>query len=361
MHRGLDAEEGGRLAVAVDAYAQAVRLAPGEPVPYLYLAFALAESGREDAAARVASLGHDVDPRLLNAWRSAGSRAPIALRSRRVDALLRASLSALHADSVARAEAELDCPLPRLRAGIWCQTHDRAFDYGVADQRPWILYLPDLAPVRWFDTGTLPWAGALEAQWQTLRDEALAVLDACADARRPYVDAEEDPGAAFAPLRGSSAWDSLHLYRAGVAADEAVRTAMPRIHAAVEASDCVRMNDVPMEAFLSVLAPATRIPPHFGLANTRMTVHLPLAVPDACGLRVGDELRTPEPGKLLAFDDSFRHEAWNDGDAPRVHLILEAWRPDLAPEEKLGLARIVDARDAWNRSRTLPDTESLAS
>ena len=41
-----------------------------------------------------------------------------------------------------------------------------------------------------------------------------------------------------------------------------------------------------MEAFFSRLVPGAHIPPHYGLTNTRLTVHLPLIVPEDCGIRV---------------------------------------------------------------------------
>jgi len=46
-------------------------------------------------------------------------------------------------------------------------------------------------------------------------------------------------------------------------------------------------------------------------------------------MRVGDETRTVQEGKCVVFDDSWEHEAWNDGDGTRVVLILDVWHPDL--------------------------------
>src|SRR3546814_9705290 len=57
--------------------------------------------------------------------------------------------------------------------------------------------------------------------------------------------------------------------------------------------------------------------------------HLPLVVPDGCGLRVGAETRSWREGELLIFDDSFEHEAWNRGTSDRTILLFEIWRPDI--------------------------------
>ena len=44
-------------------------------------------------------------------------------------------------------------------------------------------------------------------------------------------------------------------------------------------------------------------------------------------------MRHWEEGKVLVFDDSFEHEAWNDSEAPRVVLIFDIWHPDLSKGE----------------------------
>ena len=40
-----------------------------------------------------------------------------------------------------------------------------------------------------------------------------------------------------------------------------------------------------------------------------------------------------QAGKALIFDDSYNHEAWHDGDATRILLILDLWHPELTNEE----------------------------
>ena len=88
-------------------------------------------------------------------------------------------------------------------------------------------------------------------------------------------------------------------------------------------------------ALFSRLAPATRIPAHNGLLNTRLICHLPLIVPENCGaLRVGNEERPWVEGEMLIFDDTIEHEAWNDSDQVRVILLFEIWRPEISEEER---------------------------
>ena len=84
----------------------------------------------------------------------------------------------------------------------------------------------------------------------------------------------------------------------------------------------------------SILDARTRIPPHVGVNNARLTVHLPLVVPPGCGFRVGSEQRSWEPGRAFVFDDTIEHEAWNDGHEPRAVLILDTWNPHVTPPER---------------------------
>lgn len=359
MNRGLAAEERGAMGSAIESYARAARLRP-DPLAHLYLAHALLLAGRTGEAVAVASLGQDLSPAVLHAWRGSDPRRPIVERSRRLDRAFRSHLTALHRASVERCEAGTGEPLPRVRRAIWCQTHPHPFDYAHPLQRPWLLWLPDLPPRPWFEPDELPGAPALVDQWEALRDEALAALETQRDRRRPYVRPEDPAEPDFAPLHGSSRWDSLHLYRAGEPAGADVRAAMSAIDVAARSLELTRLNGVPMEAFLSVLDADTAIPPHHGLANTRLTVHLPLRIAGDCGLQVGGETRQAETGRLLAFDDSFLHEAWNRSAEPRVHLILEAWRPDLSAEERHALECAMADRDRWNRNRRLPDPETPA-
>jgi aspartyl/asparaginyl beta-hydroxylase (cupin superfamily) len=52
-----------------------------------------------------------------------------------------------------------------------------------------------------------------------------------------------------------------------------------------------------------------------------------------CGIRVGGEERTWQVGKCLVFEDSFEHEAWNDGNETRAVLVVDLWHPDLTSIE----------------------------
>jgi aspartyl/asparaginyl beta-hydroxylase (cupin superfamily) len=91
----------------------------------------------------------------------------------------------------------------------------------------------------------------------------------------------------------------------------------------------------------SLLAPRTRIPPHSGVANTRLVCHLPLIVPPGCGFRVGAETRAWKPGEAFVFDDTIEHEAWNDSGELRVVFIFDVWAWALSEAERRAVAKIL--------------------
>lgn len=82
-----------------------------------------------------------------------------------------------------------------------------------------------------------------------------------------------------------------------------------------------------ISADFSYLPPHTHIKPHKGFSKMVIRVHLGLVIPDGCALRVGNITKKWEEGKLLIFDDSFEHEAWNESDKDRFVLMLDIPNP----------------------------------
>lgn len=196
----------------------------------------------------------------------------------------------------------------------------------------------------------LPWKESLESTCEQIRDEYQAAVHRKV-AMQPYVPAEtRDPR--WSQLRGTLDWSSIHLYRDGQPTEEAAQ--FPHTLAALQQTDLVRVDGEPLEVFFSRLRPGAHIPPHFGLTNTRLTVHLPLLVPPDCAIRVGDNLYHWQPGKIIGFDDSYEHEAWNRSTAERVVLIFETHHPDLGPAEREAVEYAYLVRQHWlDRRRDL--------
>ena len=179
-----------------------------------------------------------------------------------------------------------------------------------------------------------------------MRDEARAVFDDGAGAFVPYV--ANPPGTPlnqWRELDHNRDWGSFFLWRHG-ARDAAGCARMPRTAALLGQLPLLDIARRGPNAFLSRLAPRTRIPAHNGVTNARVTVHLPLIVPEACGFRVGGETRAWREGEAWVFDDTIDHEAWNDSDEPRLILIFDVWHPMLAADERLWLAAMLGVYDA---------------
>ena len=97
-------------------------------------------------------------------------------------------------------------------------------------------------------------------------------------------------------------------------------------------------------AMFSLLAPNTRIPPHHGVANTRLVCHLPLVVPPNCWFRSGAETRRWNVGKAFVFDDTIEHEAANDSGALARRLHLRCLASSLGLAEREAVAAMMGAR-----------------
>ena len=213
-------------------------------------------------------------------------------------------------------------------------------------QQPGMFYFPGLAQQPFFDRADFDWVPALEAATDAIRNELMALIEGAADRFAPYVTASADRPPPNNPLLDKPDWGAAWLWKDGAVA-EGMDRLCPATLAALEcAPQPVIPNRAPIALF-SRLMPGTHIQPHHGLLNTRLICHLPLIVPDGCGLRVGAETREWREGELMIFDDSFEHEAWNRGADDRTILLFEIWRPDIDTDEREQLTRIFAAIDTY--------------
>jgi aspartate beta-hydroxylase len=213
-------------------------------------------------------------------------------------------------------------------------------------QQPRLYYFPGLAPLQFFDHADFPWLKALEAATPAIRAEVLAVLQDHA-AFQPYLRPDPSrPQLNRGGMHNNRDWSAFYLWEDGkLNAANAARC--PATMAALEHVPLPRIPGRSPSVLFSLLRPGAHIPPHTGILNTRLIVHLPLLVPPACQLRVGNETRTWEEGKAWVFDDSIEHEAWNRSDETRVILLLEIWRPELNERERQLVGTMLEAIDAY--------------
>lgn len=352
-------EKIGDFSGAVEIYLAAFRLNPRDTRLALYAGNALEAVGRREEAAIVFTLGDDVNGAVRTARDDPSADPGIRARAATADRVFREFFTDFHARAVDEAESlavqrlgPAKAPdLSRVRRAIWTQTNDGPVGYRTPKQEPSIFYMPDLDPVPSVPRDQLPWADLVEAATADIRAEYLAAIES-GSSMAPYIAASmTDP--AWQKLRGQQDWSSFHLY-AGARATPFTRIFPKTLKALERAGIMPLVCGVPVELFFSRLKAGAHIPPHFGAINSRLTVHLPLIVPEQCSIRVGNEIHTWSEGKLFAFDDSFEHEAWNRSTSDRVVLIFEAHRPDLSLEERKAIEYVFSKRENWLRARRIP-------
>ena len=337
-----------------------------EPQPLLLLALASEKLGDLDTSCDTLDRLLTIEPRIIRAWLMRGDLA--ARRQDRVKAR----------DSYRRgiAEAERQAGLPPdlqalvIQARNWLEEDIRAdrlrreleaaqIDGSSASrrfqqsldvmlegkniypQRPNVYYFPELPHIQFFERDAFDWIGAVESRTEAIAAE-LAALMADADRFAPHIPADGDGSRRGGEMSGNQGWSSLHLWTGGAPHPEnaarcpdtmAMLEAVPLPHFS-------RRNPSAPAVMFSMLRAGARIPPHTGSTNVRLICHLPLIVPPDCGFRVGNETRQWERGKLLIFDDTIEHEAWNNSDEDRIVLIFDIWRPELSAEERAAVTAL---------------------
>jgi len=219
----------------------------------------------------------------------------------------------------------------------------RDWDSTPADerQRPKFFFFPDLPNSPYHDPDLQPWAGQLRAAFPEIRAEAIRVLE---EERRlpnfvPDTARVEDYVSGDGP---APSWEAFFFYRRGERFDANHRRC-PATSAVLESIELCRIAEQAPEILFSVLKPGSHINPHHGVSNVRLVMHLPLVVPDDCALNLVDrgEHRWQE-GRLVMFDDTFLHEAWNRSDQTRIVLLMDCWNPHLTPVEKVAVKQLIE-------------------
>ena len=173
-----------------------------------------------------------------------------------------------------------------------------------------------------FDPADFPWVQRLEAGFPQIRAELDDVLRYHADLPN-FQDISTDQY----QLTNDDRWKTFFFYGYGFKAGNNVD----------RCPDTDRLlAEIPgmTTAMFSILSPHKKIPPHGGPYKGVLRYHLGLLVPepvDACGIRVGHDIRQWREGQSLVFDDTFEHEAWNDTDGVRVVLFVDFKRPLRGP------------------------------
>lgn len=337
---------------AGECFAKAVHLDPDHAQGWMKLGVARLALGEQLAAAEAFQQSILLEPRLREADKFQSLPRSVRDEVRQARQVLRNHYREMAEQTLARTRARFPgADLERFETAFKILRGEAEKRYCHPMQQPVFLLFPDMPARPWFEREEFDWVEHVEAATPKIRAELDALL-ADRAGFQPYIrgiapgkDAISYANEDFSTLANSQAWNSFHLNNAGVIPEHAARC--PETMAVLDDIPLAQARDYMPEIFFSVLQPGAHIIPHFGQMNIRLTVHLGLIIPEGCGLRAGDETRHWEEGRLLLFDDSFEHEAWNRGNSDRVVLIFETWNPDLSEAEIVGLQDFFETRADW--------------
>jgi aspartyl/asparaginyl beta-hydroxylase (cupin superfamily) len=320
---------------ALAAVSGALRVDPLGFLPLLMKASLLDSAGREDEAGE--AYGHalaqrpdTIPPELA---------AAVAIAERRHAEHLAAAAGRL-SRAIAAIEQDLDGDergrVRRFQTNILRTTR-------IFHSEPSHFHYPGLREREYHDRSDFPWLERIEAATPAILDDFQRVAAAEHSELVPYIQYPDDvPLRQWAELNRSRDWTAIHLLQNGERIEANARHC-PAVVELLGGLDQPVVAGRSPNAMFSLLAPGAHIPPHTGVANTRLVCHLPLIVPPGCWFRVGAERREWKVGEAWVFDDTIEHEALNPSDALRVILIVDTWHPDLSAAERRAVAASMEA------------------
>lgn len=216
----------------------------------------------------------------------------------------------------------------------------------VYHSEPTHYHYPGLPEFEFHPREHFPWLATLEAATPAILRELRGLLDGGDHRAEPYIQYPQDvPLRQWVALNNSMDWTALHLLHGGKRI-HANADRCPETLAVLDTIGQPHIAGRSPNAMFSLLKPRTHIPPHTGVANTRLVCHLPLVVPEGCWFRVGAERRLWRAGEAFVFDDTMEHEAANESDEQRIVLIVDIWHPALTATERAAIKRVMEAEEA---------------
>ena len=186
-----------------------------------------------------------------------------------------------------------------------------AIEDWVADQSP-------MGNSSIIDGKTFEWVERLEKNSGAIKQEVMALLDE----QKPLPNIQ-DLSPRQTNLSQKNGWQSYFFCLLGNRIDESYKRC-PETGKLLDSIPGLAL------AFFSILAPGMHIKAHRGAYKGVVRCHLGLIVPEprtSVRMRVGNEMVYWEEGKCVIFDDTHKHEVWNDTDKVRVVLLFDVCRP----------------------------------
>lgn len=161
---------------------------------------------------------------------------------------------------------------------------------------------------------SLPQLRVLQDNWETIRDEALALYG------HGHIAVKTDlPGSSFYK---DNRWKSFYLKVYDLEIPSA-RALAPKTMALIEQVPNMNL------ALFAVLMPGKRLGQHADPFALSLRYSLGLSTPNSerCGLMVNGEHYVWRDGDGIVFDETYMHSAYNDTDVPRIILMTDIDRP----------------------------------
>ncbi|WP_266160490.1 aspartyl/asparaginyl beta-hydroxylase domain-containing protein [Dyella silvatica] len=180
-----------------------------------------------------------------------------------------------------------------------------------------LMYAFSAVPARpILDRSGFPQLDLLQANWQTIRDEALQLFD------EGHIRAAEKHNDASFNSFFKQGWKRFYLkwYGEPLASAE---TLCPKTVALLKSIPSVKA------AMFALLPPGSKLNPHRDPFAGSLRYHLGLITPnsDDCRIFVDGEVHSWRDGKDIVFDETFVHWAENRTDQTRVILFADVERP----------------------------------
>jgi len=156
-----------------------------------------------------------------------------------------------------------------------------------------------------------------ESNWQTIRDEGLRMTSEMNSVKNDLF---------FSNISKDDAWRKMYLKWYGEI-DTLMVEKCPTTCAILAKHPKIKL------AMFSLLKAGGRILPHAGPFRGCIRIHVGLKTPndDDCFIRVADQTYSWRDGEVVAFDDTYRHEVFNNTAEDRLILFLDFERTMKSP------------------------------
>jgi aspartyl/asparaginyl beta-hydroxylase (cupin superfamily) len=205
-------------------------------------------------------------------------------------------------------------------------------------------YLPGVPARTFYDPAEFEWVKPLEEAFPVIRGELLRLLERQGVGFKAYMSEGNQR------LAG---WNTFNFFFYGRKFEDNCALC-PETTRVLETLPRFERDHI----MFSALNPHSHIPPHTGPMNGIIRGHLALLAPPGSFIRVGNDERTWQEGKVLVFDDSFEHEVWNHSDQVRIVLFMNFWHPCFSSEEIEVLERFRTAYETSPLSRVHAENQA---